>query len=221
MMFVAILYDKIKKEGKYEKKNFLLRCIIVIVGLAIEGLGIAAYYSSGLGSDPASVLIDGLHRILDISYGNATYILMGIVLVLIIPFSKKYLGFSTILNALLLGMFINFFGNIFASLIYEPSLFVKIVLLVIGVLSLGIGLGIYLSADLGVGPLDILMLISADFINQPLSRTRIFFDFIFVVVGVIMGGVVGIGTVAGIVFTGIIIQQTLKKSSHLVNIITA
>lgn len=203
------------------KKGFLLRCIIVIVGLAIEGFGIAAYYFSGLGSDPASVLIDGVHSILNISYGNATYIVMGIVLVLIIPFSKKYLGISTVLNALLLGSFINLFGNMFENLIYEPSLFVKIVILLIGILSLGVGLGIYLSADLGVGPLDILMLISADLIKQPLSRTRIFFDFIFVVIGVLMGGIVGIGTVAGIAFTGIIIQHTLKRSSPLVNEIAA
>ncbi len=206
-----------------KNKALALKLVLVVAGLAVVALGISAYYASGFGSDPASLLVDGVHRALSISYGAASWIVLGIILVLMLPFGRKFIGIGTLMNAVLLGVFMNLFQAIglFAWVTQETHIVIRIALMSFGILLLGVGLGSYISADLGAGPLDILVLEFSERFKKPIFATRLAWDFVFAIIGFALGGVIGVGTIAGVVFTGFIIQFTLKNMRKVVGSLTA
>ena len=196
-----------------KNKVLVIKLLVVVLGIAVVALGVSAYYASGFGSDPASLLVDGVHRALNVSYGVASWIVLGIILVLMLPFGRKFIGIGTLLNAVLLGLFMNLFQTIglFSWVNADTSLAIRIALMCSGILALGVGLGGYIAADLGAGPLDILVLEFSERFKKPIFAIRLAWDFVFAIIGFALGGVIGIGTIAGVIFTGFIIQFTLKN----------
>lgn len=201
------------------KTKFLcIRLFAVVLGMAIVTFGVASFYASGLGSDPASLLIDGVHRSFGVSHGVASWLIMAVLLVVMLPFGRKFIGVGTVLNALLMGFFINMYQNtlgVFNWVNDDTSLVVRVALMALGVVALGTGLGVYISANLGAGPLDIPVLTFSERLKKPIFLVRLVLDFIFAVVGFALDGVLGIGTIVGVVFTGFIIQFVLQKSKNI------
>ena len=159
-------------------------------GLTLFGLGEGLLIVSLSGASPWSVLAQGISLNVNYSIGIITFIISVVVLIMWIPLKQKP-GMGTILNALIIAAMIDFCINFVPS----PESFIsQIILAITAVLTVGLGGGIYLVANLGPGPRDGLMIGLQKVSNLPIATVRAFIEISVVSVGWYLGGTVGIGT---------------------------
>ena len=132
----------------------------------------------------------GIFLNVNYSIGVITFIISVIVLIMWIPLKQKP-GIGTILNALIIAGMIDLCINFVPS---PESYTSQIILAIVAVLTVGIGGGIYLVANLGPGPRDGLMIGLQKVSNLPIATVRAFIEISVVSVGWYLGGTVGIGT---------------------------
>ena len=166
--------------------TFLFLCL----GLTLFGLGEGLLIVSFAGASPWSVLAQGISLNVDLSIGTITLFLSIGVLIFWLPLNQKP-GIGTILNALIVAVMI----DISIALISTPENYISQLLLAfIAVLTVGLGGGIYLVANLGAGPRDGLMVGLQQKTNLPIAAVRAFLEITVVSIGWYLGGTVGVGT---------------------------
>ena len=159
-------------------------------GLSLFGLGEGLLIVSSTGASPWSVLAQGISVHIDLSIGTITFLISFAVLFLWI-FLKQKPGIGTILNALIIALMI----DLSIKFIPAPDSFIfRLILASFAVLSVGIGSGIYLVANLGPGPRDGLMTGIQKKTNFPIAAVRAFLEITVVSIGWYLGGIVGVGT---------------------------
>ena len=181
----------------------LLRCL---VGLGLFGFGIALFLESHLGVPPWDVFHKGVADKLDVSIG-VVIIATGVVLLFLwIPLRQRP-GLGTILNALEIGLVV----DLAKGSIGEPDrLWVRIMMLIAGLLVIAVGSALYIGAGLGPGPRDGLMMGLAERgVSVRLGRTVI--EAVVVVAGLSLGGSIGVGTILFAVGIGPLVQVLLPR----------
>ena len=159
-------------------------------GLSLFGLGEGLLIVSSTGASPWSVLAQGISLHIDLSIGTITFLISFAVLFLWF-FLKQKPGIGTILNALIIALMI----DLSIKFIPAPDSFIfRLILASFAVLSVGIGSGIYLVANLGPGPRDGLMTGLQKKTNFPIAAVRAFLEITVVSIGWYLGGIVGVGT---------------------------
>ncbi|GAA4601435.1 membrane protein [Actinoallomurus liliacearum] len=159
------------------------------VGLALYGLGIALQVASGLGNDPWDTLHQGLARQTGLSIGTWIIIAAVAVMALWIPLRQRP-GIGTISNAVLVGAFADLF---LWALPHPGTVVAQWAYLVAAILIGGFATGCYIGAGLGPGPRDGLTTgLAARGHSIRVVRTGI--ELTVLVVGWLLGGTVGIGT---------------------------
>ena len=83
--------------------------ILIEIGLAISSLGTALFYSADLGSSAMATFCDGLHLLINTSYGTANTLANIVLLVVLFILDKKYIGIGTILCVFTIGPWVNLF----------------------------------------------------------------------------------------------------------------
>ncbi len=192
------MFLKIKKipkvnwssEKPYNFKPKFSTLFFCCFGLMLFGLGEGLLIVSFTGASPWSVLAQGLSLNVNLSIGMLTFLISVTVLILWIPLGQKP-GMATILNALIIALMI----DICIKFVPTPSNYInQLILAVISVVTVGIGGGIYLVANLGAGPRDGLMVGLQKLTNFPIASVRATLEITVVSVGWYLGGTVGIGT---------------------------
>jgi|TARA_Y100000389_G_scaffold92599_1_gene89359 uncharacterized protein len=159
-------------------------------GLALFGLGEGLLIVSAVGASPWSVLAQGIYLNVGFSVGLITVLISVVVLILWIPLNQKP-GIGTILNALIIGLMI----DVCINFVPTPENFIsQLFLAIIAVLTVGLGGGIYLVANLGAGPRDGLMIGLQKKTNYPIAAVRAFLEISVMSIGWYLGGTVGVGT---------------------------
>ena len=175
---------------RFNLKPKLSTLFFLCFGLTLFGLGECLLVISLIGASPWTVLAQGIALNVGFSIGTITLILSIVVLFLWIFLNQKP-GIGTILNALIVALMI----DLCIKFIPTPENFVsQISLAIIAVLTVGLGGGIYLVANLGSGPRDGLMVGLQQKTNLPIAAVRVFLEVIVVSIGWYLGGTVGIGT---------------------------
>ena len=191
-MFLSL--KNIPKVSWSSKKPLNLRpkistFIFLCLGLTLFGLGEGLLIVSFAGASPWSVLAQGISLNIDLSIGTITLLLSIGVLIFWLPLNQKP-GIGTILNALIVAVMI----DISIAFISTPENYISQLLALIAVLTVGLGGGIYLVANLGAGPRDGLMVGLQQKTNLPIAAVRAFLEITVVSIGWYLGGTVGVGT---------------------------
>ncbi|WP_197429980.1 membrane protein YczE [Auraticoccus cholistanensis] len=174
-------------------------------GLAVYGVSLAMLVVSGLGSAPWDVLHLGVALHTGLSLGTVIVVVSVAVLLLWIPLRQRP-GLGTVANALLVGVGVDL-G--LALLPDQPSLVLRVVLLVAGVLLNGAATALYIGAQLGPGPRDGLMTGLARRTGRSVRLVRTVLEVGVVLVGWVLGGPVGVGTVVYALAIGPVTQAVL------------
>jgi len=192
----------------------LILCILTIsFGLFINGIGLAFLYSVELGSSPMGTFADGLHNILHISQGNANILANAAFLIVLLILARKYISVGTVLCTFTLGLYVNLASAIISPLnLGALPLPGKIAVSAIGTVLMGIGLGIYVSVEFGLGPLEAIVDIIYRHTKLKYKTAKIIFDALLGVLGVLFGGKIGVGTVISILCTGIVMDAVIRKA---------
>ena len=159
-------------------------------GLILFGLGEGLLIVSASGASPWSVLAQGISLNVDFSIGVITLFVSIGVLILWIPLNQKP-GIGTILNALIIALMI----DVCIKFVPTPENYIlQLILAIMAVLTVGLGGGIYLVANLGPGPRDGLMIGLKKKTNLPIAVVRAFLEITVMSIGWYLGGTVGVGT---------------------------
>ncbi|MGH8951097.1 MAG: YczE/YyaS/YitT family protein [Acidimicrobiia bacterium] len=178
----------------------------LVVGLVLFGFGVGLMLQSGLGVPPWDVLHQGLARQFGLTVGVWSIIISVIVLLLWLPLRQAY-GMGTLLNAVIIGVVIDLTGVFLPE---AESTVVAWVMLIGGVVLIGIASGLYIGANLGPGPRDGLMTGIAK--RGPSIRlTRGVIEITVLVLGWILGGTFGIGTIVFALAIGPLVQYFLPR----------
>jgi uncharacterized membrane protein YczE len=190
-----------------------LRLIKLIAGLYVFGWGVALMVHAGIGVGPWDVFAQGLSRTFGISFGWATLIVSFIVLACWIPLKQKP-GLGTLLNALLIGLFAD---TVFPLLPELTNYWIQLGEFILGMVVMAFATGLYISAKLGSGPRDGLMIGTARATGWKLWMVRTGYEFIVMAIGFALGGQVREGTLIFALFIGYLMQTSLRLwgvSSH-------
>lgn len=184
----------------------LIRCVL---GLALFGFGITLFVRAGLGLAPWDVFHLGVAENLELSLGVVIIVVGFLLLLAWIPLSQRP-GVGTVLNAVEIGLVVNLTKPLVGE---ADALAVQVLMMASGLLVVGLGSALYIGAGLGSGPRDGLMMgISGrTWGNRRVSiRTaRTAVEASVLAAGFVLGGPIGIGTVAFMVGIGPLVQLLL------------
>jgi uncharacterized membrane protein YczE len=162
----------------------------LVVGLFVLGFAIAVSVRARLGVSPWDVLHQGLAHATGVSFGLVVVLVGLVVLVAWIPLHQR-VGVGTVFNALSVG----FIANLGLYLIPEQhALAVQVAMLLGSIVMFGVGGGLYIGSGLGPGPRDGLMTAIAAR-GHRIWIVRTCLECSALVVGYVLGGHVGVGTV--------------------------
>lgn len=177
----------------------------LLVGLFLYGVAIAAMVKAGIGVSPWDVLTQGVSRHTGLPFGLVTNLIGLLVLLLWIPIRQKP-GLGTLLNVLLIGPS----AQLGLWLLPAPHLLWEQVLLFAGGLSLlAIATGLYIGARFGPGPRDGLMTGLHRRWGWRLWAVRTSIEGVVLGAGWLLGGNVGVGTVAFALLIGPMVNLTI------------
>ena len=175
------------------------------VGLFLYGVSLAMMVRGALGLAPWDVLHSGFIRHVPMTLGQAVVLFSFVVLVLWIPL-REMPGIGTISNALVVG----FSADLTLAVLDRPDgIAARIALMIGGVALCGLASALYIGAQLGRGPRDGLMTGLARRTGLSLRLVRTGLEVAVVVIGLLLGGVLGVGTVVYALAIGPLTQLML------------
>ncbi|KXG11403.1 hypothetical protein AT864_00486 [Anoxybacillus sp. P3H1B] len=191
-------------------KESIVRWTVYFLGLLVMSFGIVLTIKADMGSAPWDVLHIGLYRQLGLTIGTWSIIVGIIVLAASSLLSKQWPQIGAFLNMLLVGLMIDMYMMIPA--LQTPHTFIgKMAMLFGGIIITGYGMGLYISAKMGAGPRDSLMLVLMEKTGWRVEYIRIAMEVFVLLVGWILGGPVSIGTLVFSVTIGKVIGIALPQ----------
>jgi len=169
-------------------QNKFISYAFYFTGLICFGLGVAVSVKvKHLGLHPWDVLNVALFEKFGFTIGTWS-IVVGLLLIGIsLLVSKKYVNIGTFLNALLIGPIMDFF--LWLDILPDASHnWTDYLLLIVGIIVIGIGGGLYVSGGVGAGPRDGFMLSMSERTGLSVSKARILVESIVLVIGYLLGG---------------------------------
>lgn len=189
------------------KKIGIIVCRLVL-GFIFCACATVMALKSNLGLSPWDVFHQGLSNITGLTIGQVS-IIVGLVVVLITVLLKLEIGIGTIVNMILIGFFIDLIN--YLNIIPESTNLISgILMLITSLFTMAIGSYLYIGCELGCGPRDGLMVAIVRITGKSVGVIRFYIELGALVIGWILGGTVGIGTLITVAFLGSVIQLVFK-----------
>lgn len=196
-------------------KNYYLNVIVLLLGVFLMAIGGVLFLEATLGGDALLVMNQGLGKTLKIETGTAMIISNIIGLTFVLIFYRKSIGLSTLIVTIFLGLAINGIASL--NIIKGSShLVINILIVLLGIIIGGFGVALYIYADLGLSPFEGVIIFIMNKTNQRFFLIKIINDLILFILGYLMGGIVGIGSILTVFLFGPVIDVylvLLKKTN--------
>ena len=194
-------------------KQLVWRWVFFIVGVTTMALGISmTIKGQQFGIGPWDVFHVGLNNHLGLSIGTWAILTGVIIVVITMIVTKKFPLLGTWLNILFIGSFIDVFNWLLPDV---TSYIGQLIIFIIGVFIMAIGVGVYVSPNVGAGPRDSLMLLLMAKTGWSIKKVRTGIEIIVALAGWALGGPVGIGTIVIALLLGQIVHYSLPMSQKL------
>ena len=177
----------------------------LLVGLVLYGISMALLVRGAFGGMPWDVLHQGLAGHISLTFGQIVIITSLAVLLLWVPL-RQAPGLGTILNAVLIGLVVD---PVLTWLAAPNALLPRLALVAAGLVLNALATAMYIGAQLGPGPRDGLMTGLARRSGHSLRLVRTAIEVVVVVAGWLLGGVLGVATIAYAVLIGPLTQAFL------------
>ncbi|MGH4137414.1 YczE/YyaS/YitT family protein [Clostridium sp.] len=189
-------------------KKSILCLVRLFIGLFLYAVGIVFTINANLGLSPWDVFHQGVSKLTGITMGQAS-IMAGLVIVILDWVLGEKVGLGTIFNMLFIGIFmdllmINHLVPVFNNII------ARVIMMFVGMFVIGIASYFYISAGLGSGPRDGLMVSLTKYTGKSVRLVRNCIEFTVLVVGYFLGGTVGFGTLIMVIGGGYFVQFAFK-----------
>lgn len=194
------------------------RFTIYLTGLLVMSLGVVLTIVAGLGPSSWDVLHVGLYYRFGLTIGSWSIIVGFIILTVAAFMMKAFPQFGAFLNMILVGVFMDLY-LLLPFLDTPSSLAGQIVMFLSGLVIHGYGMGLYISAQLGTGPRDSLMLAITSKTGWKVGRVRSTLEIVVVIIGWQLGGPVFWGTIVLSVMIGVMAGFALPQCQRLTDTI--
>ncbi len=181
------------------------RLIQLYAGLLLYGFSMALMLEASLGLDPWDVFHQGIAERTGWSFGTVVIVVGAVVLLAWIPL-RQWPGLGTVSNVILIGLSVDWS---LALLPTPDALPVRVLFLASGILLIGAASAAYIGAGFGPGPRDGLMTGLVARTGRSVRLVRTVLEVSVLAIGWLLGGSVGIGTVAFALLIGPIIHVLL------------
>ncbi len=173
--------------------NLSIRLVILVSGLFLFAMAVVLSLQSNLGANSWTVLSDGISRKTPITIGQATQI-TGLVMLLVSWAVGIAPGVGTVFNMFLVGFFVDLILG--AGVIDKAGPYpLRILMIASAIAVIGLASGMYISSGLGAGPRDSFMLALTEITGLPVHVNRWMIESVVVIIGIMLGGDFGIGTI--------------------------
>ena len=218
--------------------NLIKRLVMFFVGMSIIQFGVALFLKTSIGSDSFTVFTEGLATVLnktglkdlsivhmitgraEVTPGVANMIILIVLFIGILIVDRKRIKIGTLICVIGVGPIIDLGVKAVSYFpIESANIFVKMLLVLGGCFIIAVGFSIMSESDIGVAPNDIIPFIIKDKLNFQYRWVRIAFDATFLIVGFILGGKIGIGTIISMLAIGPFIQFCLPYGKNIVEFI--
>jgi len=188
-------------------KNLHLRILKTATSMFIIALGIVAMMAADIGLNPWWTFSTGLSELSGLSVGLVVQA-MGLLFIVIAYLLGVKPGITTILDMILVGLYVDLIRQVPLPVISHYSLQVLVLLIGLGLFCLGLSLT--LTTGLGAGPKDSFTLALMKKTNSNINRMKLIVEGVIFILGVLIGGPFGIGTIISTLFTGYILTYFFK-----------
>lgn len=196
--------------------NYVFRWSFFMVGIMIFSLGITLTINmQHLGIHPWDVLNVAFFEKFGLSIGSWNIIISAILIVISWILDKSYIKLGTFANAILVGAFVDFYRWL-DFLPTATNLVFDVIFIIIGIVIMGVGGGMYNAAGVGSGPRDGFMLSISHKLGAPVGRIRIITESIVLIIGLLIGGPVFVFTFIFTFIQSPIFQYTYLKFGKFV-----
>ena len=190
--------------GKLNIEKPKRRIAMSVLGVLIGGVSVAIFKTAAFGVDPFQTFMAGLDSMIPIKFGTLYVITNAVLLSFALIFDRHYINLATFINLFLLGYVTQFTFGFIQKIMPNPSVVVRAICLIAGIVIICIGSALYMTADLGVSTYDaVALIISNTWKKGQFKYIRIATDLVCVILGVILfviagGAIKDIPTIAGI-----------------------
>lgn len=177
----------------------------VLIGLVIYSFGVYLTIYANIGLAPWDCLGMGIAKQTPLNYGSSM-VLIGVCAIIIQLILREHVGFATLFDALLTGNMVQFLTDI-SPYPENHSLWIGIIFMLFGFLFISLGMYLYMSAEQGRGPKDgLLVAIGKRLPKIPIGVVQIMLYSAVTLIGRMLGGSVGIGTVISVFGLGTVMH---------------
>jgi len=187
--------------------TFIRDFIVIQIGFMLYGVALALVVRAELGTGTWLVLEVAIANIFGIKIGTLT-VYMGFLILIVALALREQVGWGTLGNILSIGPWLNLFLDLIPSV--NNQLALQIAMFLVGVLIQGIATAVYIGVDAGAGPRDSLMLAIHRTTGVSIRLARGALETVVVLIGWLLGGPAGIGTVAFALLIGPSVQWAFK-----------
>lgn len=189
-------------------RPFYSRLLHLTWGLFLYALGIVVTLNAQIGYMPWDVFHVGLAKSIGISIGTAS-IITGLVIGIIALLLGEKLGLGTILNMVLIGVFLDLILEL-QIIPVANSFLAGIIMLILGLFIIAIASYFYIGSAFGAGPRDSLMVALTRKTRLPVGVCRGIIELLAIFAGWKLGGMVGLGTILSAIVIGFCVEITFK-----------
>lgn len=186
------------------------RGVQLAVGLVLYAASIALLVHPALGNMPWDVLSQGIARRGGWSLGAVTVAVSLAVLLCWLPLRQRP-GVGTVANVVVIGALVDPFLALLGRLPDELPLVVRVGLALLGIALNGLATALYIGARLGPGPRDGLMTGVVARTGWPVRGVRTGIEVAVVAAGWLLGGTVGLTTLAYALAIGPLVHRLLPR----------
>lgn len=191
------------------RRSILLNTALAAAGLMLFGFGVYLTIQANLGVAPWDAFNLGLSGTFGIKYGTASIAVSLVILVIDICLKEK-IGIGMFLDAFIVGKAVDLF-NLIGIVPLQTSLPLKLAVIFAGMVIMGFSQYLYMTAALGCGPRDTLLVgLSRKLPKIPIGVISICILVTVTVIGWLLGGPIGIGTVLCAALEGPIMQYEFR-----------
>ena len=181
--------------------------VIIEIGFAMFGFAIAALIRANLGTSPWAVLEVAVSRIFHITPGTVA-VLMGFLVLSFVLALREKIGWGTLANILSIGPWEDLFLSIIPDV--NHNLLIQVAYLLTAIGAMGLASALYIGVNAGAGPRDSLMLAIHRTTRLSVQLARGSIEVVVVIIGSLLGGPAGLGTLAFALLIGPSVQTGFR-----------
>lgn len=196
----------------------LFKILMALLGIFFIGVGVAFNAATQLGNDPIGIIYDGTRNALGLTGRQlglvSNFVNYGLIALLFF-IGRKYVKVGTLIYILPYGLFVSVGTKIYEVLVTSNGFPSRLIAGFIGCLLIYTGVAIYIAMDIGLDPFTGIVMVLRDKLNLDYKKTKVGFDIIMVILGILLGGTLGIITIFTALTAGPSIQWISGKLTKL------